>query len=232
LIFPGQQTTSFEQDISVETNTDIDATTITATDISGIVRLQDGSPLPPGAAVILRNRSSFSIAGQAQVSQNGEFRFDQNTILPSGAYEIRVLSSTRDIMVQTVTANGANVVGRTVEIAGSNPVRLVIQMAGGLGRVTGTAVSAGESKPFAGAMILLVPENLESNTALIRRDQSDSDGTFTLPSILPGHYTLLAIQNGWDLEWMNPAVLKPYLNQGQSVDVQKNGSYHLQVPVH
>jgi hypothetical protein len=105
-------------------------------------------------------------------------------------------------------------------------------MAGGLGRVTGTAVSAGESKPFAGAMILLVPENLESNTALIRRDQSDSDGTFTLPSILPGHYTLLAIQNGWDLEWMNPAVLKPYLNQGQSVDVQKNGSYHLQVPVH
>ena len=47
-----------------------------------------------------------------------------------------------------------------------------------------------------------------------RRDQSDSDGTFTLANILPGKYVLMAIENGWDLEWMNPSVLKPYRERG------------------
>jgi protocatechuate 3,4-dioxygenase beta subunit len=96
--------------------------------------------------------------------------------------------------------------------------------------VDGTVLSS-DGKPFAGAMVLLAPDNLGNNTVLIRRDQSDSDGTFTLPNVVPGHYSLLAIRNGWGLEWMNPAVLKPYLAGGEQVLVQKNGNYNLKVRV-
>ncbi len=32
---------------------------------------------------------------------------------------------------------------------------------------------------------------------------------------MPGAYTLLAIENGWELEWANPAVLESYLPQGE-----------------
>jgi len=36
---------------------------------------------------------------------------------------------------------------------------------------------------------------------LVRRDQSDSDGIFTLHSVVAGQYTVVAISDGWDLEW-------------------------------
>jgi len=54
---------------------------------------------------------------------------------------------------------------------------------------------------------------------LFRRDQSDSDGSFTLPDIVPGMYTVVAIADGWELEWTNPEVLKPYLAGGVKVEV-------------
>ena len=41
------------------------------------------------------------------------------------------------------------------------------------------AQRAEDGKPLAGAMILLVPEDAEMNLPKFRRDQSDSDGTFT-----------------------------------------------------
>jgi hypothetical protein len=62
---------------------------------------------------------------------------------------------------------------------------------------------------------------------LFRRDQSDSDGTFTLREILPGRYTVVAIERGWDLDWQDPAVLKPYLAHGEVVDVAANKTYKL-----
>ena len=50
-------------------------------------------------------------------------------------------------------------------------------------------------KGFAGAMVVLVPKNPEADRELFRRDQSDLDGTFLLRNVIPGSYTLLAIQN-------------------------------------
>ena len=52
-----------------------------------------------------------------------------------------------------------------------------------------------------------------------RVDQSDSDGTFTLPRIRPGKYVLMAIDDGWDLEWADEKVLKPYRAKGEVIDV-------------
>ena len=80
-------------------------------------------------------------------------------------------------------------------------------------------------------MIVLVPNDIANNQSRIRRDQSDSDGTFTLPQIPPGRYTVLALQNGWEMEWQNPAVLKPYLKLGQPVLVGPNHRYETKINV-
>jgi hypothetical protein len=116
-------------------------------------------------------------------------------------------------------------------VRGSNPIRLAIVAGMGVAQITGTAISQDDNKPVAAAMVLLAPDDPAHNTVLIRRDQSDSDGTFTLASVVPGHYTLLAIRNGWDLEWMNPAVLKRYIPGGEPINVQTNGKYNLKVRV-
>jgi hypothetical protein len=78
-------------------------------------------------------------------------------------------------------------------------------------------------------MIVLVPENFQNNGSLIRRDQSDSDGTFTLRAVLPGKYTVLALENAWDLEWLNPSVLMPYLPGGTPLEVTAHQKYDIKV---
>jgi hypothetical protein len=84
---------------------------------------------------------------------------------------------------------------------------------------------------MAGAMVLLVPNDPVNEQVLCRRDQTDSDGTFTLAGVVPGKYRLLAIQNGWDLEWLNPGVLNPYLHQAVPIEVQPNGKYDFKLRV-
>ncbi len=73
-------------------------------------------------------------------------------------------------------------------------------------------------------MVLLVPEfgeNIEDDS---RMDQSDSDGTFAISGILPGKYLLMAIDDGWDLEWFNPAVLNPFRENAQIFEIMPDGS--------
>ena len=38
-------------------------------------------------------------------------------------------------------------------------------------------------------------------------------------------------ENGWELEWANPATLKKYLAGGQAMQVEANGKYNVEVKV-
>jgi hypothetical protein len=113
--------------------------------------------------------------------------------------------------------------GQSIQISGGKPVQLEILLSRTLSKINGIARKDGQ--PFAGAMILLVPENPEVNLSLFRRDQSDSDGTYTLRDVLPGRYRMLAIENGWDMEWANLAALKPRLEKAQTIDVAADKTY-------
>jgi hypothetical protein len=37
--------------------------------------------------------------------------------------------------------------------------------------------------------------------------------------VISGSYTIIAIENGWDLDWSEPAVLAQYLAHGQTLEV-------------
>jgi hypothetical protein len=78
-------------------------------------------------------------------------------------------------------------------------------------------------------MVLLVPESGQDMEEDSRMDESDSDGTFSLGGILPGDYVLLAIKDGWDLEWSNSDVLRPYLSTGQKMSIAANQSVKVTV---
>ncbi len=131
--------------------------------------------------------------------------------------------------LQKLSATGAKVMGRTIEIGSTGSVHISGIASRGAAQVDGTAMR--DDEPFAGAMIILVPQDPANNAPLFRRDQSDSDGTFTLPNVVPGQYTVIAIANGWDLEWANPAVLQPYLKKGETVQVPAGGKMQVKVQV-
>jgi hypothetical protein len=152
----------------------------------------------------------------AQLQNDGTFSFG---LLQPGTYDVDVFanSARNSQYVQSVLATGATAIGRSVTIESSSDVRLTVTMGEGLGEVTGVARLNATPEP--GAMVLLVPESGQINDDNFRMDQSDSDGTFALRSIVPGKYILMAIDDAWELDWKDPSVLKPYRDKGQLIQV-------------
>jgi hypothetical protein len=168
-----------------------------------------------------RNYINFAGAGDPGKESAGG-------LLQPGLYNFLPLAQD-GAQVKSLTATGAKVNGTSIEVEPGAKVTFEIVLTKGTVDLAGTALRDG--KPMAGAMVLLVPDDIEHNEALIRRDESDSDGTFQLRATLPGKYTLVAIDNGWDLEWKRPEVLAPYLKAGQTVVVKAGSKYDLKVTV-
>jgi hypothetical protein len=40
-----------------------------------------------------------------------------------------------------------------------------------------------------------------------------------LQNVVPGSYTVLAIENGWDLDWSQPGVIAAYLKRGRAIEI-------------
>jgi len=169
--------------------------------------------LPPRLMIGLRS-AHRSMAGVQQVNAKGEAEFQQ---VPPGRYEVLLWGPSRPYSIAHISAEGAEVSGHSLTVpAGSSP-SVSLTLVGGSLNVEGTAKRAGQ--PFAGAMVVLVPKNPEGNRDLFRRDQSDLDGTFSLRNVVPGSYTVLALENGWDLDWSQPAVIAAYVSHGRTIQV-------------
>jgi len=221
----GKNPSTSEEEINVSDDSEIDAPTAsTFASVSGLVQLESGRAVSDPAFVQLLDRSTNERL-PAQISAKGEFAFGSYQVRP-GQYQVLV-SGVAQSLVKSLSATGARVVGHEVEVGPGASVQLKITLSQGVGRVDGTVLRDGQTS--AGAMIVLVPEDLEHDSDLVRRDQSDSDGTFTLYNVLPGNYTVVAIQNGWDLPWLSPGVFEPYLKAGEGVKVEPHEKYDIRL---
>ncbi|HXF12830.1 MAG TPA: carboxypeptidase-like regulatory domain-containing protein [Terriglobales bacterium] len=211
--------------IELTADSDIDANSAaTLPMVSGAVQRDGGLTIDPQAFVQLWN-SRTAEALNTVLTANGEFSFDDEFLVP-GTYSIFVVNG-ESLLVGAISAIGAQAIGQSIQITGSTPVRLTIRAALGLAVINGIARHNG--KPIAGAMIILVPENAKSNVPIFRRDQSDSDGSFTLRDILPGKYKILGIENHWDLEWADPAVLNAHSDKAVDVEIRPSMKYEITV---
>ena len=215
------------QKVQLENDAEVDVTRSTSSlVVSGILRVEDGSPVPQPARVLLRN-SSTGESVEVAVSATGEFSFKDNPV-ETGNYELIIIEP-QGLFIRSLASENARTSGRSLEIATAQDVSVTINASKGNGRITGAALK--KDKPAAGVMIVLAPLDLKSNPALFRRDQSDSDGTFTLSAVVPGRYTLMAIEDGWDLEWADPGVLQKYIAGGETVQITPNQKTEVSVKV-
>ncbi|HEX8881510.1 MAG TPA: hypothetical protein VF749_15830, partial [Candidatus Acidoferrum sp.] len=184
-----------------------------------------GAKTPGGGSLSLMSTSALTLPGvKTALEEDGRFSF--SSIQP-GRYEIQVNVPSGDYYVQKVIAKEAKTSGREMVITGGSDVVLTVTLGRGQGQATGVVQFAG--RPEAGVMVLLVPESGQEMEEDSRMDESDSDGTFSLGGILPGDYVLLAIKDGWDLEWSNSDVLRPYLSAGQKISIAANQSVKVTV---
>jgi hypothetical protein len=192
--------------------------------VSGVVKLEGAGSLSGQTNVFLFDKASGA-RFWGQVSAKNEFEIDRG--VPPGRYQ--VLVSTTGFFFKTLAATPGRVTGHIVEIGPGAAVRLTLELGQGMGRVDGVALK--DDMPVAGVMVLLVPQDSAAPPQLFRLDQSDSDGTFTVASVVPGKYTAVALENGWNLQWSNRKVLKPYLAQGVPVQIEPNGKYDIKLKV-
>jgi hypothetical protein len=210
------QTTRFETDVASG------ATEISAESAAGEVAVAGkvvpaAGKLPGFAGISLRLAGGGRQQQYGALDEAGNFTLD----VAPGTYE--VLGNINGMHIVSMKASGAALAGRMLTVKSGDTPKLEILVGTGHGEIEGVAMRGG--KPASGVMVLLAPEDAKNNQILFRRDQSDSDGTFDLANIFPGRYRLLAIQEGWELEWANPAVLEAFL--AKSVPVEVKAGDHL-----
>jgi len=185
-----------------------------------------GEPTPPSQlSVALRNNNGRVVAGT-----NAKGEFDFQNVIP-GKYDVLAGTPAKAYSVVRIASRGSETSGHVLNVPGGSSLAVSLTLVGGAVTVEGFAKRSGKAVP--GAMVVLVPKDPESNQELFRRDQSDLDGSFSLQSVIPGSYTIIALENAWDLDWAKPAVLARYCQHGQSLIVgdQTKGSMDLPDPV-
>ena len=182
--------------------------------------LQTTSGAPPAAVALVTLEPADSAQGLRPMETTairGQFSF---AAVPAGAWKLRVESSGGQSAVVSIAANGRAHAGNMVAVQDRALVLAVTASAGGM-RVEGFAKKDG--KGVAGAMVLLIPKGEGGFPDLVRRDQSDSDGSFSLRDAAPGQYTVVAIEDGWGLDWTSPQTIGRYLAGGVTVAVKDAG---------
>lgn len=190
------------------------------------VRMAGEEPPPRHFAVGLRD-SRRRISNVVPLDSIGDLSFDG---IKPGKYAIVVLSEKRYAVTRALTPSG-DVVGSEVNIAPGANVQFTVEIAAGEVGIEGIAQKNG--KPASGVMVALLPKDPEAHVELFRRDQSDFDGTFLLRGVIPGTYTIVAIEDAWGFDWLKSGVLARYSQHSQTVAISDSmrGTIHLPEPL-
>jgi Carboxypeptidase regulatory-like domain len=190
-----------------------------------------GEDFPANWSMSLRDEHRHTV-GYASMQANGEAVFER---VPPGRYAVMVnFSGPPPYTIGKMTIDGVEVEGHDITVGEGATVNIDATLMAGLVSVEGV-VQRKDGKRVSGAMVALVPKGMDARGHFerIRWDQSDMDGTFLVRQILPGTYTLIAVEDGWGFAWLKDGVLEKYLAKGQQVNIglMMNGKVVLPEPL-
>ena len=216
-------------DLDATASEQIDATAGTPTvTVSGMLRSAEGETMPDGVTLFI-----YPMGGAPHMSplvtnaMRGRFRFEN---VPPGTWEMSGWNGENPLPILSLSAYGTSHAGGIFTVS-DRSLDLTATVAVRRTRIEGFTRKGGKSA--SGMLVVLVPKNPAAFDTLVRRDQSDSDGSFALRDVAPGEYTIIALEDAWDLDRSGPAVLARYLPRGLDVTVRSTtgGILHLTQPV-
>jgi len=178
------------------------------------VQMVDGSPLDKILELHLLSEKPSEPDTTSRVDPRGEARFD--TLTP-GKRIVDPTAPNTHLAVVAIKSGRKVTTGSRIDLT-RKQTGVTLVVARGKSRIEGFAQM--EGRGYAGAMIVLAPQDPAVNPTEFRRDQSDSDGSFMLPDVIPGEYTVVAIEDGWELDWRRPETIARYLAEGERVTVR------------
>jgi Carboxypeptidase regulatory-like domain len=183
--------------------------------------------LPKQYAIGLRD-SHQKMALFATGDFNGQLTFP--AVRP-GKYSMVVPANGKFYAVSRITSSSSGETSGHDLTVSSPAMEVTAELTEGVVTIEGVVSKDGRATP--GIMIALVPTDPESHVEYFRRDQSDFDGTFSLPGVIPGTYTVVAVEDAWGFDWLKAGVLARYVQRGQTVTVgeKMKGSIRLPYPL-
>jgi hypothetical protein len=196
-----------------EVAADEGATTVS---VGGTVRTTAGALVDSGTVELDPGDDARGRAALNSPLEKGRFHVDG---VAPGRWSVTVSageSTQTNASVVSIAESGRSTAGNEA-VVGDRPLNLTILVSRSNSKVRGFAQQAG--KPVPGAMIVLVPRDPRAMPSLARRDESDSDGSFSLNDVPAGQYTAIAFVDGWKLDWQHYDVIRRFLPGGVSVEV-------------
>jgi hypothetical protein len=161
----------------------------------------------------------------AEVAADGTFKFEK---IAPGKFDLHLIPAA--LIIGSIAVKGARMAHDSLEVAAGADIELTIHAQASESLATVHGFVTHENAGVPGAMVLLLPQDL-ARVRLMRRDQSDLDGSFALTHVQPGKYTLVAIDDGRDLAYKDENQIKPYLEGGVAVTIPGKSSDPVKVPV-
>jgi hypothetical protein len=187
------------------------------------VKMPREEPVPKELNVALQD-SSLKLITFKPVDATGQVEFEN---LAAGKYSVLAFAQAKRYSVVRTVPAGGQISEHNLNLTPGSSLTASVYLADGRVSVEGFVKRSG--KPSAGVMVALVPKDPQSHLDMFRRDQSDSDGSFVVRGVIPGTYTLIAVEDAWGFPWQQPAVLNRYLEHGQTLTVGElmTNSVHL-----
>jgi hypothetical protein len=199
-------------------------------EVHGHVRLEGDIELPSTRVrVTLMPQQEFMFFGGATAVLDSDLNFAL-TELSDGDYTLRCFGLPPDAYVSSATMGKRDVLFDGVSLRGkAEALQIVISASGG--RLDG-AVMDEHDQPFAGARVVLVPdESRWKRQDLFKVASSDQYGQFSVRGIAPGKYKLFAWETVDEGAYYDPEFLRPILDRGRSVEILPAARADAQVKV-
>jgi len=191
------------------------------------VKIPRQTPGSPQVTIGMQDLRMRVIAANA-IDAAGEVTFEG---IPPGKYALVAFSPDKRYSVVRTVFSGVETSDHVLTLTAGSSRSGTVFLTVGVVNVEGFVHRGG--KPSSGVMVALIPKDPQSHIDMFRRDQSDSDGSFTLPAVIPGTYTLIAVEDAWGFQWLQPDVLNRYLQHGQNLTIGElmTNTVHLPDPI-
>jgi hypothetical protein len=174
------------------------------------------APLPPDLRIGLVRIHATSSLGET-IWQNIDSKGHTDLQAPPGDYYFQAEAEGTNLFTRQILAGEQPLAANEIHLAAGDSRFYTITVIPGIHTLKGIAEKNGQ--PCPGAFILLFPSSETRDIRTPFRQQSDLDGSWDITGLGPGSYTVLAIDNGWDLDWRRPGVLARYLPAAITVQI-------------
>jgi carboxypeptidase family protein len=224
---PGSQQTSFATS-EIDLRADGQELDASKGEPEGSLKLTIQMPqqegIPKAMRIMLLDKQNRNRTFQ-EVDANGQATIEN---LPAGKYSIVIYSPGKPYSVVKTSSEAGETVGHDVNLPAGGALAVTAVLAAGSADIEGFVKRGG--KAASGVMVVLIPKESSTREELFRRDQSDSDGSFSLRNVIPGEYALVAIEDAWGFDWSKPGQLARYAQRGQAIRVSDSVQTAIHLP--